>query len=524
MKESSSINPYSMTKKNLIFLLGSLTLVAPAIAAPSLDEMFALRSAFPGVTNLVREPVHGEHVEHELMRLIRSNPRFEFSDEGYLQFKDKIRALVGRGSLGNPGKEQLGSIVALFPELTARKVDALFLAELIFVDQQYGIMMSLVNARNGHVIHSVQVPVLNHLLLDSFARATQTAFGALIKSIPFDGAIIGRQGDQVVLDSGLPQFHPAERVPVCSYEKRGDDYVLDEVGEIVVTRADGPMSFGKIVFEKSPQAILIGNKLKKNVTGRLAMRDQRSSPTRQPAALLETVTDYKRAQGIGTARVSAVSSLMDFTNAGTTQTRERTGFFPGAALDGEVWITSRFFADLGLSLSYGLSGGDSTGGANSQGSAQASGFRFGGGYRLSFSSSALSPEVKLGVGYASRTFQVDPSSAALSFDTMKYSGNRVGADARIPIDEQMGFGFDISTLLMSSFSETPLNSGDTTRISAWEFGFKGYYEILKDTELDIRAGFLNYGADFSGTTSRPQVLLSTSQTAKMLTVGLTKFF
>src|SRR5262245_21636492 len=79
--------------KSLIFLFLGASLFNVCRASVSMDENYAFRNICAVVVNTADEPVQGEQVEAALGQLIRDNPRFEYSNEGLLLVKGKMRGL-----------------------------------------------------------------------------------------------------------------------------------------------------------------------------------------------------------------------------------------------------------------------------------------------------------------------------------------------------------------------------------------------------------------------------------------------
>jgi hypothetical protein len=94
-----------------------------------------------------------------------------------------------------------------------------------------------------------------------------------------------------------------------------------------------------------------------------------------------------------------------------------------------------------------------------------------------------------------------------------------------PIDDKIGIGADISSIIFPSVSEEPLVDGAAySNVASWTLLLKATYNFAKDFDFDAKLMIQRFGSDVSSSSIASASTASTSQTTKGLLLGLTYFY
>ena len=199
---------------------------------------------------------------------------------------------------------------------------------------------------------------------------------------------------------------------------------------------------------------------------------------------------------IGFVGIGAGGSMISVDNRPSAADSGIEGNFvyPTIHLGTEIWITSRFFVDLGGDFSLSTVGGTQGGpGGDASGIHD---FRGQLGYRIHFFEPDPGPYVHFKLGYASESYDTN-AIRSLGFTGLSYSGLLIGAGMGIPLGLKYGIGFDINGLLLSSINETPSSGGDSHGVYGWDFALDAYYRVSQAVRLDGKFQLLGNGAEFT---------------------------
>ncbi|MBI4404938.1 MAG: hypothetical protein HY537_12290 [Deltaproteobacteria bacterium] len=497
-------------------------------ASASLDERYTLKNIISAVTNIPDQPVYGEHIEGQLARFLKGQPRFEFSEPGYALLKEKVKGLDGKKIIF-ANRESLSPYSPVLTELAKEGVDAVVFAELQAESKKYNILLLLVATKGPHIIHYYVQTVDNPYSLDSFSEAILRGGSELLKGMPFDATVLNREGYRVIIDRGKPDLSVGMELPTYTLEQKDDKISLEETGKIVLTQVEDSLSFGKIVLEKKPSEVLSGNKIK--IPAYPAYSDKPWVPpfdkTDKVAFSEPEQTLPKRRLGyvdvqLGASFVTANNTARDGSSVGSDNV-----YFPGGSLRGELWITRRLFADFGFRFSMSkvtpLGGGGASVSPNALNST-VNDIRGQVGYRFSLSGPDPGPSVHLKAGFARYNFSIDASADRLALNSSSYSGMLIGGGGDLPVAERLQLGFDVNALLFASMSESPLTSGELSSCSGWDFILRGTYRLNPAIDIDARVIFQANNAEFTGAGTRAIPLASASHSTRQLLFGMSYYF
>lgn len=403
-------------KKALLFHVGSwiallaVTLSVKLIANPQTDKLYSFRDIIAVVLDADRDPIFAETVENEVVRYLRSQSRFYYDDAAYVQMKELLRTEESSASRGG-GRERLKGLFKQIEQVKKKGVDSIIFVELKPNPEDYHVALYLLNTNNMDVLLNTEISVEDQNLADSFVKAVHLGLLEMLKQLPFDGTILSREGYRVVIDRGNPDFHPMQEIPAFTVERREDGSVsLEETGLIVLTQVDDNISFGKVIVEKRPREITVGNKIL--IPERITLRR---------LGLAERPPPHPRQFGFVDVRLGASALSASSTPAAGGVGSSASLIYPGLDLNGELWITNRLFVQAGFSLGIWTLASTSNTGTVNENSTVSNG-QFLVGYRVPIFDPNLGLKVSFVGGFARDEFQVDTSSGSLSLRAMRTRG------------------------------------------------------------------------------------------------------
>lgn len=511
--------------KLLIALIFLLVGSSSSFAASELDHRYGFDKWAVIVVNREAEPVYGDQVQAALAEWIDRSLRFQWVTDSELAFKESFSGGPAP-TLGSPKQEALGPYRGLLNLWASRGIDGAVLAEIQNRDGAYQLFGVLVIPATGEVVHSAVIPIAAPKQLAAFTAAARDLGEQLASAIPYDGSIVSREGYRVVVNRGHPRLNPNQRLAAYTLEQKGGVLVFIETGTIELTRVERNLAFGTVVVEKDGHTVSAGNKIRVAPADTYASRLPVGTPgiNRGPASLFSSEGFQKGELGTLNLDVGASLVTLSLTSAGAAASQSRNVVYPGATLQGELWLTSRLFLDLAFQLASATlvtSGSGSEERLNSS----LSDFRGLLGYRFLLGPRGLGPTVRLTLGYATHRFTIDPARDPLFFGTANFKGLSLGAGASLPLGDNWGVGADVRALLFPSLDEGPFTSGaQVTSLSAIDFQVKGYYNLTSELDLEAKLLLQGYGAQFSGAGTRPQPLLSSSRSSRLIALGISYYF
>jgi hypothetical protein len=495
----------------LILILGLFMVSTRVWATPILDKSYALRSFVPAVINGTSDPVYSEHVENELIKYLRTHPRFDFPSQAYLNFKKDIQNLY----LNDPNtatRDKLAWMKTAIDKLADQNVDGLIVAELFHSGDSYRISV-VVSSVDGSFDKAKEVNVEDSASLDSFTEALTKCMDDLESSFPFDGSVVRRDGYRVVLDRVGPELFKGLVVSTYTVDKHDEKLYLRETGRVKITEVGDTLSFGDIQVEHKPLEVNTSNKIlfaEENVKRDPAFEDLEARFSNRQLGKLDL-------------QVGANAVTLDNRTASGNGLSDGTNYL-GGTLHGEVWLTAHVYLDLGITFGISTLTASSLPG-DAKLNSNINDIRTNIGYRLGLGDPRAGLTIDARLGYSRHAIQVDPTNDPLGFYTSVYSGLNAGASATYPISKKWGLGFDVDAMLFPSMSESPLTSGaSVTSASGWNFGLRGFYHYNENIDIIARISYEIYSSEFSGIGTRPVPLANSSESGRIIGIGAAYYF
>lgn len=343
-----------------------------------------------------------------------------------------------------------------------------------------------------------------HELIDAAATGRETGakvkglLKAALKRIPFYGTVSGRDGKELTFDIGsahglrardIIQISRIDNVKRHPLLKSIVDVQLVPVGSAVVDSVEETIAFGHVRNEITGETIQKLHKITA-IEGHLPEqvvekpRDESDRRSRYVESDESGVLAGDRPQlgyvGLGLGLAGFSSSTTD---AGGLATYSGSAFNPSFKIQGELWLTKRWFADLTLGVgvaSYGQTLNGTTATATTVENSQSTSMRTFGisvGYKYLPENDLHGPQIYAKLGYLSYAWStnIDPSTLLSS---KSYSGLNLGIGGQLPINSpEWGARLDVGLLLFPGVSEDDVYKplGTNTGASGATFFVGGYY-------------------------------------------------
>lgn len=516
-------------KKLILSLLAIFSFVS--FGSSPLDDQYSYKGFVVGIINSKSQPVFSEQVESELVSLLQANPRFEFLEKNQEAFKAGLKKMSFK-AFRPENLDKLKELDSLFKEQYVNGTRAVILGEVISKDESdYEVALSLVVTATSEIIATESASVVNPKVLESFSGAAREAMGELVKKIPFDASIVRRDGYLVVLDRGARVFRPGTQVSVFTTEMRDGKLVLEETGLIGITQAEENLTFGKVMVEKRPHEVARGNKVQFSDSPPMEVAHLLdASERREPASLWGNEFEVTKGK-LGIVSLDLGPTLVNFTNTKTSGAEQSANRFSvTGAFSGELWLTSKYYLNLGFN--YGSASLVNSNVANAQPvGLSISSFRALVGYRLNLFAPSSGPIIYFRAGYGTQNFSIAEETEPMIFVSTSYSGPMISGGVGVPLNDKLGLGLDISSLVLTTVAENPIKNGTNhSNVAAWTIQFRGNYNLQKDLDIVGKLYFQRFGSDFSSavvgssSSASSTSVASTSQSTKGLMLGLTYYY
>jgi len=505
-----------------LVLLSSMRLEA----SPNLDKQYGFQNWVVAVLASPDEPIHSEQVEKELVSLIQKRRRFDYHLAESKELQKNLKEISGPANSGTL-TEKFEVYRPTLQSLKDKGIDTAVLAELTRKENVFDLSLTLITTVSGEATAQAVKAIEQPFSKENFQAKTAEAFSDLIKGIPFDGAVLKREGYLVILDGGAGTFSPGMRLPTFTLEQQDGSLSFNETGQILIQKTEENLSFAKILVEKKPLEVLSGNKIR--LADKLATQDipellqSVNDANRAPAS--EIVSDFEVSKGnigrLGANFGMDMVQLRKVANSGA-ETSSNV-FFPGALLEGELWFTNRWYMDTSVGLFMGQFANRTSGATSSQSSSLSS-FRLQFGYRINVLAPEKGPVLYAKLGYGKQAYNLG-ETAPLKFNSVAFGGWLLTGGIRVPLEETSSIGAEINTLMFPSVAQSPTSYGpEQSNINSWDLVLKGTISLSSTLDLDGRFILRNSGSDFSGGTGGSSAIKQISQNSKIAQLGLSYYF
>jgi hypothetical protein len=496
----------------------------PLAASSEIDARYSLRSVFAVVLNADPDNVHAQYVQSEVDRFFASRARFE----PVARAPEILRATPGWQAPLDLALAKPEDIALLATEAKVSGADSLILLQVQRDGEQSSIVVLAALPEPTEILYLKKTVVNDRFSLASFGSATVEALQGFLQSLPFDAAVISREGYRVVIDRGAPSFQQGTRIAAYTLEPGSESVGIKQTGVILVQRVDRNLSFGTILVENKPLEVLKGNKVRYQSLGKFdateplanAPTPSREVASRPAPSLIESATPGREPFASVDVGLLASSLTWNRTAAGSGAFNSDSGFYPGAVIRGEVKLTQAFYAEAEGAFAFSSLSTQATGTSTGL-SSQFSQLRLQGAYRVFLNRDGTGPGFSLRAGLSRTNYQVDDLPSVLSSSSASFTGLVVGGGISFPFADTIVGGLEMNALLFPSLTEGDSTSGaSSNEVTGFDFSLKGSYRFSPELRLEARLVFQSHSAAFSGVGTRAVPLASLTQTSRSLVAGV----
>jgi hypothetical protein len=359
---------------------------------------------------------------------------------------------------------------------------------------------------------------------ESFQRALRQSVGRLVGQIPFRGMLTGRDAGMVTLDVGArSNLRKGDRLVIGTLEELKEHPLLKKIvdwrftttGKVVITEVDDGMAFGRIEAEEVGRQLARYQKVLQII----------SAPEEDPAVESRKLDLEDREKALRLPPRLGYFSPGIFLGSYSREATSGSGGtgYTGSAFsfgfqgDAQLWLTSRWFAELGFGFStgsYSQKNSVTQVKSASSGSARMSQYKLALGYFFPFSDEFFGPRAFVRAGFQGTTFSLPNSATDLTSPT-KVTGLTFGLGGDLPIRGDYGAALSLDFGPFSGGSESGSYYGTTSGATTADFRLSGYSWLQPKMKLQMNLDFRNASLDFTN---------GASLSNKMLTIGPSLLF
>lgn len=421
--------------------------------------------------------------------------------------------------------------------------DALIATRLVKGPGGITIRLSMFLAKDGKLFSFSEAKNIKKFEVEKLKFQIEELVTSLLKQVPYNGVILSRHGHRVTVNIGkrdgvtpnkvftVIQVIKLVRHPKFNFLVKTEKEVL---GKINLLKVEDTLSFGTIITEVEPGAILKDSKVVgldfvnyNNDTLNLtdaSDNDLRGRPDNKIAFGKNAFKWLpKRPPTFG--KVAARVGFGSY-NGSLSQTQAleaSSSFYPSLQMEGELWVTPKTTIHAGFRQGIISTDNPKSGSGISELSMSLSSFDFGVGYNFRISPDIWGPQFEIIAGMSSYRLYVDDVANGLT--TMKYSGMKIGVSGSFPVskDQSWSAGANLFMFINPTLSESPGTSGSDANSSINTFSLFGAKRLGVNLQAIAKLDIELYSTNFSGSGTRTAAT-SASQKHTTLSGGLAYYF
>lgn len=359
--------------------------------------------------------------------------------------------------------------------------------------------------------------------LGNVKSAMQAGLARLLAHLPFAGHVTGRDGDSVTVNIGsVAGLHPGDTLVVSTIDDVRKhpllhaivDWRMSRIGTLSVESVEEAIAFCKVEEEDSRKPIgrhqkitlVIPKQENQNPTPR-----GRAAEGAPPTAEDQSASELPRNGWVGAGLGLGVADR-DY-GGGTTGGVTGGGAYFGGSGQGQLWLNSVFFADLGFD--YGIWNHSQKITATQQSTPAGSVGGSRSAYSLSLAYSFLSrqdyfsPRGYVRLGYRSTRWELPASTAELTAPITVHDFY-VGVGGLLPIRSKFVAELNLDFGLLNGASEAGLGNPSSNSSSDFTLSAAMLYRFSPNVSLRMMLQFISQSADFADGTTISQKLTAIS--------------
>lgn len=495
----------------------------------AVDQRLTIRkiTVLPASDNT--DGIYARPIESLIVELVKSSHRWEFTDS-------KITSLSSSPLELEESAKQVQAV------LSGIEADAAILPVVTRGPSGLAIRLSLFMKVDGKMIAQEVIRDHARYELADVKAITSNMYKRLIRTIPYDGLILSRQGTRVTLNLGKSDGLRADQsvsvIQIISENRHPKFGMListekEILGQVRILKVDDTLSFGVITSEKERGAI---QRLAK-IAGVHPVEygeaqslspgtgsDIRNRPDAD-VAFGEQAKEWLPIKPPAFGQVGIKASLGTYTGStnliGVGSLDAKSDFFPMLGINAELWLNPQWsvLADVTQGI---LSASNPRGGSSPATLNHAmSKYSMALGYNFLIRDEFFGPKFQLKAGINYYRMFVDDSTPE-SFTTVNYNGYLLGLGLYFPLSDfkEWAVGGEFIMTLFSKLSESPVTSGSSSSNTINEFNLFVERQIAVNLKARLALDFALYSSNISGTGTRVESATTLSQRHTSLGAGI----
>jgi hypothetical protein len=484
-------------------------------------------SVLPATDNV--KGLFARYVEKKLETLVKQTHRFDFAE---VPHADPLISVADY--------ENDSDLIKKMND--ASQSDAYLVESVMKRSDGLDLTLDLFLSKDGALLAQESISRDSKFIVTDLEKLTAQLYAKLLTHIPYKGLVLSRQGNDVTLDLGssdgiskgtivdVEQIISVKRHPRYKFLLSTEKEIL---GKIKIIKADETLSFGEVIQEKQKGVVAVNGKITNiALTASLPKESTESAEFKEgPRGYLpkDAVTfgknprEWLPEKQPSLGKVNLSLGLGSLSNNLTTQNSNFSGsapIYPQLQLSAEVWITQNWYVNGLINQGIFSVSNPQNGSAPSTLNANSADYKVGGGYKYLFED-FYGPQLHVHGGYGNQSFFID-SSSPISFSSLTYSGLYAGIGGSFPVtpDRSVYIDANLDKYLFSNLTETPISSAASSNSSVTSFSVGGFYRMTNQFWLDGHVNFDFFSASYSGTGTRADPGLTTSQNLISLLTGI----
>lgn len=352
---------------------------------------------------------------------------------------------------------------------------------------------------------------------EALKHELQGALDRMVKKVPFQGSVTGRDGNMLTLDIGRDSgIHPGDTVVVATLDDARKHPLLgtivewktSETGSAVIETVDEGVSFAKVSEELKGRSISRNQKILQIRQGSVPRDEPVVDEDKEEAERLKN--EPPRLGWISGGLWIGTYSRQYAASATSTSGTTGTSLFMGGKADYQLWLNREFFGEL--DLAYGFSGfqpKDLASGASVGQSFTATALqtRLAAGYHFFAQPDSMGSKGAIRLGYQTVSHSM-PTSTANGTGPTTFKGLFLGLQGDLPLRAGWGALMSLDFGLFTSATADTYITSAVSSASAVNFFVGGYYRVANRMNLRMGVDLASQSADFASGQSINHKILS----------------
>lgn len=486
--------------------LPSLLCARPALASPELDRLYALETigflkAWDNVDGLFADYVTAAYKDY-------------FANQSRFVVNDLSKADSVFSSSKLPYNQVIDDADLLTQLSRVTRTESLIRTKIVKEGPQYRFTLEWLHSPKIELLASETITLEEPrdgkaFGLGDIKAALHKALDSMVKKVPFQGHVTGRDETSVTVNIGeLANVRVGDTMVLATVEEAKKHPLLKAVvdwrtastGRIEIEEVDGGISFGKILEEEPGRKISRYQKVVQVIPRSQTARDKPEVIDEQKIKLEETKRETPHL-GYITASLGVGSFGRDLSIEATSANgldedvlNTGGGLFTAGRGEGEIWFNKEFFANAGFTYGFWNHTQEGT-----QEGADAAGTMLSlkgtVGYTYLATEDYFGPKGWVKLGYRMTNYTL-PYDAPRSIGASKFNAVIAGVGGELPIRDAFGAMLSLELGLLPSLEEINWETGIAKSITDFSISFGGYMNLTP--KMRIKAGFdvISNSADF----------------------------